>query len=194
MNMSVTTGAGGARRPKAFVAVVLAATLLAGCASMIGTRQVVVPLAKLQQGLDKRFPVHHQVLAVFDLELAHPQLALQPAQDRVALTLDVAASSPLLKRALHGSLVVSGHLVVDAARNAVVLDAARIDRFDLDGQDPARQRQFAEAANALAGSMVKDVALYNFRPEDLRYAGMQFVPGRITTTADALVITVDPAK
>jgi hypothetical protein len=42
--------------------------------------------------------------------------------------------------------------------------------------------------------LVRDVAIYSFRPEDLRYAGMQFVPTRLDTVSGALVVTVEPAR
>lgn len=179
-------------RWRSFLGLVMAGAVLAGCAGLIGTRQVDLPLAKLQHGLEQRFPLHHKVLAVFELELAHPQLALLPEQDRVALTLDVSASSPFLKRTLHGNLVLSGHLAVDAARNAVVLDQANVDRFDLDGLDPGKQRQLSEVVKTLADNVSKDLTLYHFRPEDLRYAGVQFVASRITVTPASVVVTVDP--
>jgi hypothetical protein len=41
---------------------------------------------------------------------------------------------------------------------------------------------------------VRDVPVYSFRMEDLRYAGVQFVPTRINARPDALVITLEPAR
>ena len=88
----------------------------------------------------------------------------------------------------------SGRLYVDPARGAVLMREPRVERFAIDGVDEARQRQFGKVANVLMNKAIGDVPVYNFRMEDLRYAGVQFVPTRITSTADALVVTVEPAR
>jgi hypothetical protein len=69
----------------------------------------------------------------------------------------------------------------------------RVDQFVIDGMDPALQRQLNRAANKLMDKVVADVPVYSFRMEDLRYAGVQFVPTGIRTRRDALVVTVEPA-
>lgn len=176
------------------LAPLLACAVLASCASLIGTRQVNVPLARLQASLDKRFPIEHRLLSVFEVRLTRPQLTLLADSDRVALAMEASVESPFLKRPLHGSMALSGHLSVDNARNAVVISDARIDRFAFDGLDAGRQQQLAGVGNLLSDEVLKDAALYTFRPEDLRYAGVQFVPSKITTTPTALIVTVDPAK
>jgi hypothetical protein len=42
--------------------------------------------------------------------------------------------------------------------------------------------------------LVRDVPVYSFRPQDLRYAGTQFVPTRLETVPGALVVTVEPVR
>jgi hypothetical protein len=176
-------------------AIVLAtAGLLVSCASLIGPRQVDIPLAKLQEGLDRRFPLHNKVMALLDIELTHPQLALLPESQRVALTMDVSVAPPFVRQSWHGSLSLSGRLVADLSRNAVVLGEASVDRVAIDGVDEGRQRQFVQAANVVADKLLKDMTVHDFRPEELRYAGVQFVPTGIAVTATALVINVAPAK
>ena len=39
-----------------------------------------------------------------------------------------------------------------------------------------------------------DMPVYSFRMEDLRFGGVQFVPTRIGTTPNALIVTLEPAK
>ena len=172
----------------------LVCAALASCASLVGTRQVTVPLARLQASLDKRFPVEHRLLSVFEVRLTRPQLTLLADSDRVALSMQASVESPFLKRALHGSMALSGHLSVDNVRNAVVITEARIDHFEFDGLDAGRQQQLAGVANLLSDEVLKDASLYTFRPDELRYAGVQFVPSRITTTPAALIVSFEPAK
>ena len=184
------------RRPHAAVlaALALLAATVAGCASLIGPRQIEVPAARLQQSLERRFPLHNRVLELLDIELSRPQLTLVPGQDRVALTMDASVSPPFLKQSWSGSMTFSGRLAVDAARGAVFINDARIDSVHVDGVDEARQRQFAKVANLTMDKLVRDVPIYSFRPEDLRYGGVQFTPTRIATSANALVVTVEPAR
>lgn len=171
----------------------LALAVLASCATLIGPRDVELPLAKLQAGVARRFPIDNRVMSLLDVQLANPRLALLPESERIALSMEVTVTPPLM-RSWHGTLALSGHLVIDTARSGVYLGEVRVDKVDIDGVDEARQRQFGQAANLMVERLVKDLAVYNFKPEDLRYAGVQFAPTRIVTTPTALLIHVEPVK
>ncbi|HEY5801106.1 MAG TPA: DUF1439 domain-containing protein, partial [Burkholderiaceae bacterium] len=101
--------------------VVLCALLLASCASLLGPRQVEIPLEKLQQSLDRRFPINHRLLEVFAIELSAPRLALLPDEDRLMLSMQASITPPFLRQRYSGNMALSGRLVIDAPRNAVVL-------------------------------------------------------------------------
>jgi len=178
-----------------FAAVMLLACgLLAACSTLVGPRQVELPLDRLQQGLARKFPMHHRVLAVFDVELANPQLAIPGGDDRVALSLDVTVMPLLARQSWSGSLQISGRLVMDPARNAVVITDARVDKLAFNNMDQGRQNQLSSVANLLSDQVIKDVAVHTFKPEDLRYAGVQFVVTNISTRPGALVATLAPAQ
>ncbi|HEY0061402.1 MAG TPA: DUF1439 domain-containing protein [Telluria sp.] len=179
---------------KQFSLLALAATLLASCASLVGPRDVELPLAKLQSGLERRFPVSNRMLELFDVELSRPQLSLQSDAGRVALSLDASVAPAFLRQSWRGNLALSGRLYIDPVRNAVMMSEPRVDKFTVDGIDESRQRQLAGVANVLMQKVVVDTPLYHFRPEDLRYGGVQFVPTRIATTARGLTVSVEPAK
>ena len=182
------------RRFRLGAIVLLACGVLASCASLVGPRQIDIPLYKLQAGIDRRFPVNNRALELFDIQLSRPQLTLLAGTDRVALTMDAYVAPPFIKQSWSGSLALSGRLYVDAARGAVFMTDPHVDKFVIDGVDEARQRQLGKVANVLMRKVIADVPVYSFRLEDLRYAGVQFVPTRITTTPDALVVTVEPAR
>jgi len=170
------------------------AGLLASCAGIVGPRRVELTQAKLQAGLERRFPLRNRMLDLFDVQLTHPQLAILPQNDRIGLTLDVSVSPPFLRQSWRGTMGLSGRLVLDAPRNAVFLTDTRVDRFDVDGIDAGRSRDLGRAADLLVSQLVRDLAVYSFRPEDLRYAGIQFVPTRLETAPGALVVTLEPAR
>lgn len=176
------------------IATWLACCLLAACANLNGPHQLELPLPKLQQELDKRFPVNQRALDIFDIRLTRPQLAILPGSERIALTIDASLAPSFLKQSWNGSLALSGRLFINAARSGIFLADPRVERLTLDGVDAARQRQFAKILNQVTDPFVVNLPLYTFRPEDLRYAGLQFVPTRIATTPGALVVTFELAK
>jgi len=181
-------------RRRAFARVLVGvglAGLLASCSSLIGPRQVELPLHKLQAGLDKRFPVNQRLLELFDVQLTRPQLAIQPEQDRVALAVDASVAPPFA-RAWTGKIAFSGRLYVDPGRAAVMMAEPRVDRLQLG--NPEAERQLTRVANGLIDTVARDMPVYTFEQKDLRYAGVQFVPTRIQTTRNGLMVTLEPAK
>ena len=171
-----------------------AAVLLAGCAALIGPRDVDLPRERLQRDLDRKFPLRQRVLGVFDVELSHPQLAILADSNRVALDFDLAVTPPLARQPWRGTLAVSGRLNVDTVRNAIYISEAHVDRFAMDNMNEGKQIQLASVANLLSDNIVKDVAVHTFKPEELRYAGVQFVLTGITTRPDGLVAKLKPAE
>jgi hypothetical protein len=182
------------RRFGAMALALAAGALLASCASLSGPRRIELSESRLQAGLERRFPLHNRMLELFDVRLTGPRLAILPQSDRVALTMDVSVAPPFLRQSWDGTMTLSGHLYVDAARSGVFMADAHVDRFDVQGMDGGRANDLGRAADVLMNQLVRDVPVYSFRPEDLRYAGTQFVPTRLDTVSGALVVTVEPVR
>lgn len=174
-------------------AAIVGACLLSSCASVFGPRQVDIPLHKLQAGLDRRFPLNERLLQLFDVQLTRPQLTVQPDQDRVALAVDASVAPPFA-RALTGHLGFSGRLYVDPGRAAVMMAEPKVDTFRLDSDNAEAERQLLRVANGLIDTVARDMPVYTFDQKELRYAGVQFVPTRIRTTASGLTVTLEPVK
>lgn len=187
-------GMAARRRVFKAMAVVAGGAMLASCATFVGPRQVEIPLYKLQAGLDRRFPVNNRAMELFDVHLTRPQLALLPQDNRVGLSMQAEIAPFFLRRAYTGAVAFSGQLYVDSNRGGVFMADPRVDRFDIDGVDPNTSRQLTKVANVLMDKVVRDTPVYSFRMEDLRYAGVQFVPTRIDTTSTGLVVTLEPMK
>lgn len=184
-----------ARRRRTLLATlaVTGAVLLASCASLLGPREVDLPLSKLQASLDRRLPLDNRMLQLFDVRLTRPQLAVHEG-DRVSLTVDATVAQSFLREPLAGSLAFSGRLYVDPARSGVFMAEPHIERFAVRGLDESVQRQLARAANGLMDRLVLDVPVYTFRMDELRYAGVQYVPTRIATTANGLRVSLEPEQ
>lgn len=174
-------------------AAIVGASLLSSCASVFGPRQVDIPLHKLQAGLDRRFPLNERLLQLFDVQLTRPQLTLQPDQDRVALAVDASVAPPFA-RAITGNLGFSGRLYVDPGRAAVMMAEPKVDTFRLASGNAEAERQLLRVANGLIDTVARDMPVYTFDQKELRYAGVQFVPTRIRTTASGLTVTLEPVK
>ena len=175
-------------------AIAASTLLLASCSTLIGPRDVTISQAKMQQGLERRFPIDKRLLSVIDVKLFNPQVTLQPERERVALAIDATATPPFVRQQWRGNLQLSGHLVFNAQRNAVYLSEASVDKVAIAGMDEAQQRQFAKIASLLADQLMHETPIYTFKPDELRYAGVQFVPVSINTTSAGLVVRFEPAK
>jgi hypothetical protein len=60
--------------------------------------------------------------------------------------------------------------------------------------DSDRVRELGHAADVLVNQLLRDMPVYSFHPEDLRYAGVQFLPTRLETAPGALFVTLEPAR
>lgn len=181
------------KRYAKFAAPLLVAVALAACASLIGPRQVDLPQERLQSSLERKFPMHHRVLGVFEVELSHPQLTILPESNRVALSIDLGVTPLLARQSWHGNMLVSGRLQVDGARNAIYIADAHVDKFDIDNMDEGKRNQLTSVANLLSDQLIRDVPVHSFRPDELRYAGVQFVLTGIETRPGGLVAKLQPA-
>ena len=169
-------------------------SLLASCANLAGPRQVELPLYKLQAGLERRFPLDSRMLDMLNVRFSRPLLSVEPETDRVALALDASVSPPFMSQTWNGSLGFSGRLYVDPGRSAVMMAEPRVDRLDFGAGSGLAERQMAKVANGMIGMLARDIPVYSFNMDDLRYAGVQFVPTRIRTTRRGLLVTLEPVR
>jgi hypothetical protein len=173
----------------------LVSLLLAACASLLGPRDIEVPLARLQEGLERRFPFSQRYLGLFDVSAVNPKLALQPDVNRITATMDLSVTPVLaLGRGVRGSLTLSGVPRVDTARHLLVLGDPRVDDIRIPGLDYGYGAQLAGIASFVAAQLLGDLPVYSFTPDAFRYAGVSFAPVKIATRPDSLVVTFAPVK
>jgi hypothetical protein len=173
----------------------LAALLLTACAALFGPRDVEVPQARLQEGLERRFPFSQRYLGLLDVNAVNPRVALLPEQNRISAAMDLSVR-PLIGMGsgVRGSLTISGVPRVDAARGVLLLGEPRVDRLDIDGLERGVGSQLAGVATFLAQTLIGDLPVHTFAPETLRYAGVSFTPVKIVTRSDRVVVTFAPVK
>jgi len=170
------------------------AVLLASCASLLGPRDMEIPLARLQESIASRFPFNNRFLELLDVRVTNPKVSLQPDTNRIMTTMDASVAPPFMNRSWNGNFAVSGMLRFDPARSALVLAEPRVEQFAVAGLDPLYANQISKVVSLLAEQLLKDAPLYTFQPDDLRFSGTRFNPTKITTRPSGLVVTFEPAR
>ena len=170
------------------------ALLLAACASLLGPREVDIPLALLQQSIANRFPFNNRYLELLEVRVTNPRVTLQPDTNRIVTSMDTSIAPPFTGKSWSGSLSISGQLQVDPSRNALVLADPRVENLAINGLDSPYAKQIARVAGLVGEQLLKDLPLYTFQPDDFRYGGSNFFPTKITTKASGLVVTFEPVK
>jgi hypothetical protein len=185
----------GSRMRKTLLALIVSlAALLTGCASLLGPRQVEIPLSRLQEAIEQKFPTSNSLLSLFDIELKHPKLSLLPDKNRVRISMDTSIAPMLLNRVWTGSFTVSGHFALDAAGQAVVLASPKVEELTLQGESQAVMEQVRKVSNFFIEQFLQDVPLYRIDPDKLNYAGVRMKPTAINTQTDSIVVTFEPVK
>lgn len=168
--------------------------MLSACAIFNGPRTALVPTEQLQASLDKRFPLDMRYLELFDLHATQPTVQLDAAAGRVLLTMDVVIAPPFVKRTWKGSIALSGVLRPDDAQRALVIREPRLDAFRIDGFDPQMSRQITRYGGLFAEQLLRDMPVARYDDVRPAYAGAAWVPTKIDTRADGLVITFEAVR
>ena len=169
-------------------------TLLSGCASLLPPQEIEIPLSRLQQSIQKKFPYTERYFSLLDVTLSNPVLSTQPAADRMLIALDAQVLPPLIKTPWQGELLVSGSLRIDPARRVVLLTEPRLENIKLDAATGNYTSRVARMGKQLAADLIGETVLYTFAPDAFVVAGKRFVPTGITTRKDSLVVSFEPAK
>jgi hypothetical protein len=169
-------------------------TLLSSCASLLPPQEIEIPLSRLQQSIQKKFPYTERYFGLLDVTLSNPVLSTQPAADRMLIALDAQVLPPLIKTPWQGELLVSGRLRIDPARRVVLLTEPRLENIKLDAATDTYKGRVARLGKQLAEDLIGEAVLYTFAPDAFVVAGKRFVPTGITTRKDSLVVSFEPAK
>ncbi|CBJ52015.1 putative transmembrane lipoprotein [Ralstonia solanacearum PSI07] len=141
---------------------------------------------QLQDALARKFPFQRRYLGVFDVTLVNPQLTLDAARNRIAIQADARVESGLFRQPLIGPLAVSSGLHYDAPTRSIRLDQPSVDRFDLQNVPGGLGPQISALGSLMAGQLLADYAVYTFKPEQLKVAGIAVEPGTITVLPEGV--------
>ncbi|MGT2453141.1 DUF1439 domain-containing protein [Cupriavidus basilensis] len=181
-----------ARTLKAVTALTMLGAATAWAGYNVWTGEYTFTREELQAAVEKRFPATLRYGQVIDVQLTHPRLVFDGANNRVTTQMDAQLGNTLLPAPpINGTLSLSSALKYDPAKRAVLLDNPSVERVQVSGM-PA---QYGEQLNAIgavvAQQLLRDYPLYTFTPEQLRIAGKDVEPGAITVLPDGIKVQVN---
>jgi hypothetical protein len=148
-----------------------------------------VPLELLQTEVAKRFPLRYPVAGLVNLDLAAPQLALLPDQNRMRAQMPVTAAGAALARSQQGSFTVDFALRYEHGDRSLRAHQLKVYRFRFPGLPPEAVDMLNTYAPTLAEQALREVVLYQLQPKESAMAdllGLQ--PGRISVTQQGLLV------
>src|SRR5215207_6221709 len=111
----------------------------------------------------KRFPLRQRYAELFIVTLRDPQLALDPANNRLSITALLDIASPLLRPpSVEGLVSVSSALRYDAQALAVRLDQPRADRIEMQGLSGRDAERLQQVGAVVAKELLRGQALHIF--------------------------------
>lgn len=141
---------------------------------------------QMQDALARKFPFQRRFLGFFDVTLSNPQVSLDPARNRIAIQADAVVESGLFRQPLTGPLAVSSGLHYDPPTHSIRLNQPSVDRFDLQSVPGGIGPQISSIGSLIAGQLLNDYAVYTFKPEQLKVAGIAVEPGTITVLPEGV--------
>lgn len=177
---------GGARwRLRCAVLGVVLGCGLAACSEGPGlARSLTASTAQLQSAAAAGFPRQYPLAAgLWMLQVQAPQLRTQAERDSLWATMVLDISGALLPRAYPALLEVEFGLRYEASDHSVRARDLRVHTLHIEGL-PARAAQLLQQQAArLAEQALRDVRLYQLRPQDLeRLQSWGLQPGALTVT------------
>lgn len=174
------------------LALVSALAVLTSACSTLAERTISVSQQQLQDKLSAKLAAPITVLKLFEVNLSNPLVKLDAGTERITTHMDATIGNALLGKSLKGRAGVSGKLQFDPASQSILLIDPKVETLNIDGL-PARFNDLITALSAtLGGELLKDLPLYTIKPEDLKVAGIQFVPKLLKIRPEGLAVTLAP--
>ncbi|AGW95109.1 DUF1439 domain-containing protein [Cupriavidus sp. DF5525] len=177
--------------PPLFLAAAAIATATSALAGYnVWTGEYTLSRLELQTAIEQRFPATLRYAEVVSVQLSHPRLVLDEANNRVTTQLDARLTNALLPSPpVNGKLSLNSGVRYDAAKRAVLLDNPTVQQVEVAGMAQYREQLNAIGA-VVAQQLLKDYPVYTFKPEELRFGGQEVEPGAITVGKDEVRVEV----
>ena len=154
-----------------------------------------LPVARLDELLARRFPVTRSLAGLADLTLHSPRLSLLPAANRVATALDLVLTERLAGGRYTGALDLDYGLRFDAGEGVLRMADVRVNRLALDQLPRAQQQLVSKYAPRLAEQLLADLVIYRLPGEQLALArNLGLAVGALPVLPEGLRIELTPPR
>lgn len=175
--------------------VLLNCGLVIGCANARGPRTVEVSQAQLLQAIAQRMPLANQGGGPLNWVSASPRLKMQPADNRVAMEVELRFAEPLSGQVFPMVVATSYGLRVDHRDNTVRLSDLKIDGLQWGATPVLLQAPLNQVVTRLVEDLFNDWPVYTFTEKDLGAAARWgYRPGAISVKPNGLSLALLPQE
>lgn len=161
----------------------------AGAAFNFWTSEYTATRSELQAMIAKQFPVSQRYADVVSVALSDPQLDLNAAANRAAITARVSITSPLLRAGrVDGTVALSSALRYDAAARALRLEQPKAERLELQGVVGGDAERLQQIGGLVAQQLLQGQVLRSFTVEELTFGNKTYEIGDITVLPDGIKV------
>jgi len=174
---------------------IAAALWLAGCAGIGGPRTITLSEGELTRLMEAHAPFQKRLLEVLEVRVTGPRVRLLPESNRLATEMQVSTTERVGGQVYNGRIAVNYALRYDDAAQAIRLSQVRVIQFHLDNLPAPKQAAINRLGGLIAEQLLDNVALYRFKPADLKSAeGKGYRPGSVTVTSRGVEIALAPIQ
>ena len=153
------------------------------------TSEYTATRSELQAMIAKQFPMSQRYAEIVSVALSDPQLDLNPAANRAAITARVSIASPLLRAGrVDGTIALSSALRYDAPARALRLEQPKAERLELQGVGGADAERLKQIGGMVAQELLQGRVLRSFTAEELTVGRKTYEIGDITVLADGIKV------
>jgi len=153
------------------------------------TSEYTATRSELQAMVARQFPISQRYAEIFSVALSDPELGLNAAANRAAITARVSIASPLLRAGrVDGTIALSSALRYDAAARALRLEQPKAERLELQGVSGSDAERLQQIGGLVAQELLQGRVLRTFTAEELSYGSKTYEIGDITVLADGIKV------
>ena len=153
------------------------------------TSEYTATRSELQAMIAKQFPISQRYAELVMVAFSDPQLDLNAAANRAAITARVSIASPLLRAGrVDGTIALSSALRYDAAARALRLEQPKAERLELQGVGGADAKRLQQIGGLVAQELLQGQVLRTFTPEEMSFGRTTYEIGEITVLDDGIKV------
>jgi hypothetical protein len=149
-----------------------------------------IPEARIQEALDRRFPIDKRHLLIFTVRYRNPKVRLEEGTDRIQAGVDAETLFRVNEQPFTGSASASGVLAYDPATGEFHLKDARVERLSIGGVP----EKYTALVDGIATELLKDrldrTPVHRLRATDVKQALARLVLKRVVVRDGHLDVTM----